>query len=354
MSSRQLLKKIALAGASLLIAFGAAELIARAGEPGPFSLLDHSPNEPDPTLSHVHSPGFVGRWDGTWYEINSRGMRGPEWSPTFAENEYRILAIGDSCTFGKGVLESECWPRQLETMLREVAPKATDVHVANAGVNGYSGRQYLEVLRRTGPALKPHLVLVGYNLNDFPNVVQAVDRAVFQGKDNLRAKVPTGLRDQLGRFALFRWLRATYYELNRERDWANAERLARESAGSRAAGAQPNRRFEEEKKRLKAIVDESRALGAQVAIFLLPYESQVYLDAFDDTPVQSLRTVCEEFGVTFVNLAEPFRDAARAGEERPRLFLRGDRYHPTAQGYRIIAESVVKVLRQQGWLPISY
>jgi lysophospholipase L1-like esterase len=352
MKFRPLLKKLALAGASLFVAFAGAEIIARLNEPGPFSFFDHSPNDPDPKLDHVHRPGFVGRWDGTWYEINSRGLRGPDWTPTFSEKEFRILALGDSCTFGKGVLESECWPRQLETLMRGGAH--SEVHVANAGVNGYSGRQYLEVLRRLGPELKPQLVLVGYNLNDFPNVVQSVDRAVFQGKNSLRAKLPTGLRDELGRLALFRWMRASYYEMNRERDWANAEKLARESAGvGPKATSKAALRFEEEKQRLKQLVEESRELGAKVAIFLLPYESQVYLDVFDDTPVQSLRAVCDELGVTFVDLAEPFRARARASDP-PRLFLRGDRYHPTAEGYRIVADSVIHVLREQGWLPVSH
>lgn len=353
MKLRPLLKKLALAGASLFVAFAVAELVARVGEPGPFSFVDRTPNDPDPVLQHVHRPGFVGRWDGTWYEINSKGMRGPDWTPTFAPQEYRVLALGDSCTFGKGVVESESWPRQLETLLRSGVEPGLDVHVANAGVNGYSGKQYLEVLRRYGKDLKPQLVLVGYNLNDFPNVVQAVDRQVFQGKDSLRAKVPSSLRDNLGRLALFRWLRATYYEMNRERDWANAERLARESSG-KETGPKNAQRFEAEKQRLADIVTESRALGANVAIFLMPYESQVYLDAFDDTPVQSLRDVCTSLGVTFVDLAEPFREAARKSDPPVRLFLRGDRYHPTAEGYRIVADAVIKVLREQAWLSVTH
>ncbi|MCE9594513.1 MAG: hypothetical protein K8S98_09990 [Planctomycetes bacterium] len=352
MKFRPLLKKLALASASLIVAFVLAELIARASEPGPFSFVDHNPNDPDPELDHVHRPGFVGRWDGTWYEINSRGMRGPEWAPTFAANEYRILALGDSCTFGKGVNESDCWPRQLETVMRASVGDALSIRVANAGVNGYSTGQYLKVLRKYGPEVKPQLVLLGYNLNDFPNVVQATDRAIFQGKNSMRARVPTALRDELGRLALFRWMRATYYEMNREKDWAAAEKFAREST-NKGAGAAVDK-LEAEKQRLKTLVEESRAMGAQVAIFLLPYESQVYLEIFDDSPVQRLRALCDELGVTFVNLADAFRTEVRKSTPPPRLFLRGDRYHPTAAGYRIVADCVIKVLREQSWLPISH
>lgn len=348
---RALPAKLAIAALSLIVVFGTLELIARIAEPGPFSFVDRNPYGKHSDLDHAHEPGFRGSWDGSWYEINSLGARGPEWAPTFESEEFRVLALGDSCTFGKGVLQAESWPAQLETLLRGAVGTAADVRVLNAGVNGYSGRQYLAQLERLGPTVRPQLVLIGYNLNDFPNVIRAVDREVFQGKGNLRSMIPTDLRNTLGRFALFRWLRATYYEWNRERDWKLAERLAK------ATGGQDNQnvpRFEREKERVRALVDRARALGAQVAIFLMPYESQVYLDAFDATPVERLRKVCAELDVVFVDLAVPFRDHARSAESSTRLFLRGDRYHPTAEGYRIVAQSVLQTIAEHRWLPISH
>ena len=36
---------------------------------------------------------------------------------------------------------------------------------------------------------RPDLVIVGYNINDFPNVVKQVDAQVFQGQGNLRARL---------------------------------------------------------------------------------------------------------------------------------------------------------------------
>ncbi len=348
MKVRRLLFKLSIALGSLVCLFALAEIVARANEPGPFSFVDHEPYDHDPVVDHVHRPNFAGRWDGTWYEINSMGMRGPEWKPTFAANEFRVLALGDSATFGKGVLESECWPRQVETILRESAGAKLDLHVANAGVNGYSGRDYLETLRRLAPVIKPQLVLVAYNLNDFPNIVNEVDRKVFQGKDSLRSRVPAGVRDALGRLALFRWMRATYYAANRERDWAQAEALARDADGTNLGKAG---RFDKEKERIKSIVEESQKVGAQVVFFLMPYESQVYLDVFDPTPIDRLRSTCEELGVTFIDVAQVFRSEARKTTPPKPLFLRGDRYHPSADGYRIVAETVTQLIKSRKWLP---
>lgn len=345
------LQRLLLAVISLALVLGITEIAARVAEPGPFTLFDRTPYSLDSTFGHVHEAGFEGCWDGTWYSIDSRGMRGADWRPTFAESEYRVLAVGDSSTFGKGVLDRDAWPRQLERMLRESLGQTIEVHVANAGVNGYSGSQYLEVLRRSGPELKPQLVVMAFSLNDFPNVVERVDNAVWHSQANLRSKVPADVRDALGRFALFRWMRATYYEMNRERDWERAEELAGEVSTN---SPRQELRFARAKERMAGVVEEARKVGAHVLIVLLPYESQVYLEAFEKSPVERLRALCDELAVPFLELVEDFRAVARESQDPPRLFLRGDRYHPTAEGYRIVAEGVFRAVRSQGWLPITH
>lgn len=348
---RKGLQRLLLAVGSLAVVLCIAEIVARIAEPGPFTFFDRSPYVHDATFGHVHKAGFEGAWDGSWYAIDSRGMRGADWRPTYAENEYRVLAVGDSSTFGKGVLERDSWPRQFERVLRDSLGQAIDVHVANAGVNGYAGSQYLEVLRRNAPEIKPQLVVMAFSLNDFPNVVERVDNAVWHSQENLRAKVPADVRDALGRFALFRWMRSTYYEINRERDWQRAEELAGEVSMS---SPHQEKRFARAKERMSGVVEEARKIGAHVLIVLLPYESQVYLEAFEKSPVERLRALCDELGVPFLELVEDFRAVARESQDPPRLFLRGDRYHPTAEGYRIVAEGVFRAVRSQGWLPITH
>ncbi|HVS10841.1 MAG TPA: SGNH/GDSL hydrolase family protein [Planctomycetota bacterium] len=334
--------------ASLAVLLVLAELLARASEPGAMSLYDRNPYRRDAQLDHTHIPGFRGRWEGTWYEINSRGWRGPELEPTFDPNEFRVVALGDSCTLGKGVRESETWPRQLERLLQQELGPGHSVKVANLGVNGYSTRDYLHVFQRDGPPLRPHLVVIGYNVNDFPNVLQRVDQTVYQNRHNLRARIPSRLRDSLGRLALFRFARATYYELNRRRDWANVERVASQAGETtpRLATA-----FEKERQLLQELRDAAASSGARVAIFLFPYESMVYLDAFQLGPIERLRETADELGISFVSLSDRYRARAREVDPPRRLFLRGDRYHPNPEGYRIVAESVLEEVRSRGWLP---
>ncbi|MEO6710109.1 MAG: SGNH/GDSL hydrolase family protein, partial [Planctomycetota bacterium] len=345
---RSLLKKIALSLASLILVGFAAEVIARLAEPGPFSFLDSEPYEKVPVMDHVHKPNFDGRWDGTWYATDSLGLRGSELNPSFGPQEYRVLAIGDSCTFGKGVVEADCWPRQFEQLLAGALPPGTRALVANAGVNGYSAKQYLEVVRQRGAQVKPNLIVVGYSLNDFPNQTKALDENVHQGKGNLRAAIPYDLRNFLGRFAAFRWMRATYYVMNRKRDFDAAESMA--NAVKNQGKRNPDR-VAREIAHLEGMASAAREMHAELCVFLFPYESQVYLEEYDTSAVDWLEGLCAERKIPFITLIDEFRVRARTATPPKQLFIRGDRYHPNPEGYGLVAAKVLETVRGLGWLP---
>ncbi len=343
---RTLLRKASISAGALLGASAAVETLTRILEPGPFSFLDRNPYVTHPEDARVvrHEPGFAGRWDGTWYQINQMGLRGPELNTDPPDHEYRVVALGDSCTFGKGVAEADSWPRQLEGILGDALPEGRSVAVANLGVNGYSGSTYERIFREVGLGLEPDLVVVGYNLNDFPNAIRAVDEYVF-GERKTRRLLSQNLRDLLGRTATYRWLRQAYYHSQREADWKNAEAFAREAQGSPST----DEAWHGEVVYLESIRDQASAVGAKMAVFLFPYESQVYLDTFDTSPIERLRETCAALGLPFVDLADEFRRSARQSDPVVELFLKGDRYHPNPKGYRIVAEGVVRLVLERNW-----
>jgi lysophospholipase L1-like esterase len=343
---RTLLRKASISMAALGGAFLVAETLTRSLEPGPFSLLDRNPYVVHPEDARVvlHKPGFEGRWDGTWYQINPLGLRGPAIEADASEDIYRIVALGDSCTFGKGVVEGDTWPRQLESLLGEALSGVRRVVVANLGVNGYSGTTYERIFREVGLGLEPDLVVVGYNLNDFPNAIRAVDEYVF-GNRKARRLISQDLRDVLGRTATYRWLRQAYYHSQREEDWKRAEAFARGAQGSGGT----DDAWREQVEYLESIRDQASAIGAKTAVFLFPYESQVYLDSFDTAPIERLRETCADLELPFVDLAEEFRRRARRSDPVRELFLKGDRYHPNPEGYRIVAEEVMKLVVGRKW-----
>lgn len=71
----------------------------------------------------------------------------------------RLLAIGDSQTFGQGVTDAETWPAQLEALVpgREVL---------NLGVPCYGQDQALLALQADGARFRPDVVLFGFYDND--------------------------------------------------------------------------------------------------------------------------------------------------------------------------------------------
>ncbi|MDA1264138.1 MAG: SGNH/GDSL hydrolase family protein [Planctomycetota bacterium] len=344
---RNLKKKLLISATTLCVAFVIGELVARAIEPGPFSLWDKNPYvHYDDARAYRHRADFEGRWDGTWYQTNSLGLRGGDLALTFAPSELRVACVGDSCTFGKGVLEEHTWPRQLERLMQDEVGSDRRVVVANLGINGYSGVTYRRIFEDLSDQVRPNLVVVGYNLNDFPNAIQAVDEQVFRGR-GLRNLLSQGLRDKLGRLALYRLARQTYYHAKRSSDWAKAEAVA-----SKAADLDlESEVWQKQESYLLGIRDLARdEYGARTAVFLFPYESQIFLDSFDTTPIERLKALGAKHKIPVIDLAEVFREYARQEDPPRELFLRGDRYHPNPQGYHLVAKRVLDELNTQGWL----
>lgn len=119
-----------------------------------------------PTRFWALVPGRRASFVGRDVSINAQGFRGPELSKK-ARNEYRVLMLGDSCTFGHGVGESETIAAYLQRDLQERMP-SRKVVVINAGVPGYSsyqGKLYAQELAAR-PGLGVDFVLAAYSWND--------------------------------------------------------------------------------------------------------------------------------------------------------------------------------------------
>lgn len=96
---------------------------------------------------------------------DSRGLRGPEVSLPRPPGTYRVLAVGDSCTFGSGAGQADTWPAQLQKQLSAARPDL-HVEVINAGVPGFSSYQALRYLETEGFGLEPDAVVFTSAVND--------------------------------------------------------------------------------------------------------------------------------------------------------------------------------------------
>lgn len=122
-----------------------------------------------PELPYFDADGCV------TYRCNAFGFRDDEFELAKAPGELRVLAIGDSFTFGVGVRGEAAWPQVLERRLAE--ERADPVQVINAGfAGGHEPSQYAEWLASDGLLFAPDAVVLGFCLNDCSPLVPMVAR----------------------------------------------------------------------------------------------------------------------------------------------------------------------------------
>ena len=101
---------------------------------------------------------------GEEFRINSKGFVGPEFDDQPAPGVYRILALGDSCTFATGFWRIG-YPFQLERELNtgRVAPR---FEVINAGIEGFNSTFALARIRDELLQYQPRMVIIYIGWND--------------------------------------------------------------------------------------------------------------------------------------------------------------------------------------------
>jgi len=102
----------------------------------------------------ISSKFFIGRT----YHINSLGLNGQEVDPI--KKKKRLLALGNSCTFGWGVAYENGYVTRLRKLLGE------SYEVINGAVPGYSSLQGLRFYRSDLYRLRPDIVLILFAFND--------------------------------------------------------------------------------------------------------------------------------------------------------------------------------------------
>ena len=177
-SAHPLFPRVGLALLSLGLSLVVAEFVCRATESDELSAF-FTPFEHDDSPYSTRVRGRQAA-DGTgltlnWYvpgaegvtgsapvKINNLGLRDERDYPQEPAPEcFRVLVLGDSMTFGKGVREAESWPAVLEESLASRYPGRC-IEVLNSGIpNTNFHIQWLHFLERWR-GLQPDLVLVGF------------------------------------------------------------------------------------------------------------------------------------------------------------------------------------------------
>jgi lysophospholipase L1-like esterase len=109
------------------------------------------------------------------FQINSRGFKDVEFSTKTPAGTIRIVALGDSFTYG-AVPYAANYITLLKPPLRE---RFGNVEVLNMGIPGTGPRDYLQLFRTEAAALQPDIILVSLFLgNDLVNETRDERRRV--------------------------------------------------------------------------------------------------------------------------------------------------------------------------------
>ncbi|MEI2690247.1 MAG: SGNH/GDSL hydrolase family protein [Anaerolineae bacterium] len=265
---------------------------------------------------------------------NSLGLRSADVAEPKPADVLRILALGDSVTFGWGLRGEDTYPSQLASLLATLRPEQR-FEVVNAGVSGYGAWQHARWLEQTGLDMQPDVVVVQAHLND-----AADDLWGALGQQS-------GQQGGLARHSLLVRL---------------AQRVLGSAAPASSAPCADDWKVGVDQvcwQRTEDFLDElhSQAAAAGAVTVLMPSpmrwqvepgvrDSRAWVDAARYQ--EALRQYAQRSGWLFVDPLPAFRKS-QAENKGESLFL--DVGHPNEAGQRLIAQEIYSALHQAGALP---
>ena len=113
------------------------------------------------------------RWMGYDYTVvaNELGFPAPSYPVQRPHGTCRILTIGDAFTSAEGIDTDQSWPRLLENRLNSRTGTCR-VQVLNFAITGYGPDQFEPVLARFVPRYRPDLVIIGFFVKDYGDVLR--------------------------------------------------------------------------------------------------------------------------------------------------------------------------------------
>lgn len=172
--TRKLLRNLLVAACVLFISFVALEIAVRAWGYSERHIYDPIYTAYDRTtdIPYVHKPNLTQARARGLAVINtdSLGLRAKIAGASYGAkqpNEYRIAVVGDSCTFGEGVIRTEdTFAQVLEDTLNQ-RQQAVAVKVLNFGASAYSVQQMVATLQYRTLNIQPDLVVMAIIPSDF-------------------------------------------------------------------------------------------------------------------------------------------------------------------------------------------
>jgi lysophospholipase L1-like esterase len=297
------------------------------------------------------TPGFSGRLQRTDFDapfnVNDLGLRGSALPPR-TDSTVRVVALGDSQTFGFGVTDDSTFSVQLERILNAAYP-ARDVQVVNAGTPGYGTYHQLALLRARWDTLHPDIVLLQFlPVNDFEENRFAVEKRAPEVRDGMltRASADDAPRESWASRLEGAKRRSHLLHLVSETAGGLAMRLG--LMGSMAGMVGEDFSTSDSVLTdglLREVAQFARERGAQV-LFLYSTGKHDMTNSY--APPRSravLAAAAQGAGAEWIELNDRMLQ-----RPSPRQFYFGQDGHWSPMGHQVVAELVAERLSSLGWL----
>lgn len=314
--------------------------------------------------ARYYSPG---EYDARATTNSQRFRSHREYSRIIPPGTKRIVAIGDSFTFGTGVSDNETYPAKLEALLNRSGNQLT-VEVLNSGIHGTGTGNQVLWYDRWVRQFDPDLVILALFANDLNDV--AKDTRFVLGADGLATPMSQERLLDLGRdYSLLRSLalkipgydflcqHSHLVNLARSTATARLKRQRQRKLSATQADTQPDNQEET----IDLLVAEIRWLqkriaedGTELVVAYIP-KRESFEERYQSTPrVRNARILIERLesenrsnGLAFLRLDGAIREYMNATGRSP--YFERD-FHFRADGNNLVAIAIFQYLAENSAL----
>ncbi|HMK23723.1 MAG TPA: GDSL-type esterase/lipase family protein [Terriglobales bacterium] len=281
------------------------------------------------------------------YRHNSFGFRDIERPPHKPkEDVFRILALGDSFTYGAGVPFEATFLSRLERMLNARPEKHPPIEIIKAGIPRFFPEPERLLLEHYGWSFEPDLVLVVFVPNDVIDTYYGMKAlTVCDGflltsyAARLLGSCPNPVFLLYKSSHAFRLLlsRVVSYRLERDRPvhWSEIYK----------ANGFHEKDWQEVERQYTQMVQLAQRNRVRIDFIHIPMEEGLSIPS-GAYPAERLLAFAEQHKVPFFDTLPALKTAAATGP----VYWRRDG-HPNERGHQVIAETLYRALTQQGALP---
>ena len=275
----------------------------------------------DAVLIYEMTPNAETHVNGVRYATNNAGFRDDEFPASPPPSAERLVLIGDSVAMGLGVPMEQAFPQVLERLMNDDPNDAQPALVYNLAVAGYSTEQEIRLLEKRGLALNPDRILWSYVLND-PDTV-----------DGGLAFYYSAPRIELVRIASATLSKSTHL-VNNYRRAISLKHDYYQFIHERYA--------DKTETQFAHLGEIRRENGVPIDVIVSPVFGYVPGEPYPWAHIDArIRELALRNGLGFLNLFDVL------GEYPWREVLQ-DELHPTGKGHRLMAETIVRYLRDGG------